>query len=90
MEGFVHIRVDDRLIHGQVATRWATGLKVNRIMTVSYTHLDVYKRQRLHIVAVSLLKEGETMYLAPEIIASLAVSASSTEPAPIRIWFLFI
>ena len=27
MEGFVHIRVDDRLIHGQVATRWATGLK---------------------------------------------------------------
>ena len=34
MEGFVHIRVDDRLIHGQVATRWATGLKVNRIMII--------------------------------------------------------
>ena len=34
MEGFVHIRVDDRLIHGQVATRRATGLKVNRIMII--------------------------------------------------------
>lgn len=34
MEGFVHIRVDDCLIHGQVATRWATGLKVNRIMII--------------------------------------------------------
>lgn len=34
MEGFVHIRVDDRLIHGQVATRWTTGLKVNRIMII--------------------------------------------------------
>ncbi|AYV66163.1 PTS mannose/fructose/sorbose transporter subunit IIB [Niallia circulans] len=34
MEGIVHIRVDDRLIHGQVATRWATGLKVNRIMVI--------------------------------------------------------
>ncbi len=37
MEGFVHIRVDDRLIHGQVATRWATGLKVNRIMIIDDT-----------------------------------------------------
>ncbi|MEV2908481.1 PTS sugar transporter subunit IIB [Paenibacillus larvae] len=34
MEGIVHIRIDDRLIHGQVATRWATGLKVNRIMVI--------------------------------------------------------
>lgn len=34
MEGIVHLRVDDRLIHGQVATRWATGLKVNRIMVI--------------------------------------------------------
>ena len=30
----VSIRIDDRLIHGQVATRWATGLKVNRIMII--------------------------------------------------------
>ena len=34
MEGFVHIRIDDRLIHGQVATRWSTGLRVNRIMVI--------------------------------------------------------
>ncbi|UUI38993.1 PTS system mannose/fructose/N-acetylgalactosamine-transporter subunit IIB [Oceanobacillus oncorhynchi] len=34
MEGIVHVRVDDRLIHGQVATRWSTGLRVNRIMVI--------------------------------------------------------
>lgn len=34
MKGFVNIRIDDRLIHGQVATRWAPGLKVNRIMVI--------------------------------------------------------
>lgn len=34
MKGFVHIRIDDRLIHGQVATRWSTGLRVNRIMVI--------------------------------------------------------
>lgn len=34
MKGFVHIRIDDRLIHGQVATRWSTGLKINRIMVI--------------------------------------------------------
>lgn len=34
MKGFVNIRIDDRLIHGQVATRWSTGLKANRIMVV--------------------------------------------------------
>lgn len=34
MQGFVNIRIDDRLIHGQVATRWATGLRVNRIMVI--------------------------------------------------------
>ncbi len=37
MKGFVHIRVDDRLIHGQVATRWSTGLRVNRIMVIDDT-----------------------------------------------------
>jgi PTS system mannose-specific IIB component len=34
MEGFVHIRIDDRLIHGQVATRWVAQYKVNRIMVI--------------------------------------------------------
>ena len=34
MKGFVHIRIDDRLIHGQVATRLSTGLRVNRIMVI--------------------------------------------------------
>ncbi|MBW9323999.1 PTS sugar transporter subunit IIB [Enterococcus casseliflavus] len=34
MNGFVHIRIDDRLIHGQVATRWAAECKINRIMVI--------------------------------------------------------
>ena len=28
----VHIRIDDRLIHGQVATFWSSELKIDRIM----------------------------------------------------------
>lgn len=34
MKGFVNIRIDDRLIHGQVANRWATGLHATRIMVI--------------------------------------------------------
>lgn len=26
MEGIIHIRIDDRLIHGQVATQWTNDL----------------------------------------------------------------
>ncbi|MGL4773312.1 MAG: PTS system mannose/fructose/N-acetylgalactosamine-transporter subunit IIB [Clostridium sp.] len=32
MKGIIHVRIDDRLIHGQVATRWSTGLGASRIM----------------------------------------------------------
>lgn len=32
MKEIVHIRVDDRLIHGQVATRWAGEFKATRIL----------------------------------------------------------
>lgn len=35
MEGIVHIRIDDRLIHGQVATLWTNELNVTRIMVVN-------------------------------------------------------
>ena len=51
-------RIDNRLVHGQVATQWNSTLGSNLIlvanddvasntMPVSYTHLDVYKRQAL-------------------------------------------
>lgn len=30
----VHVRIDDRLIHGQVATMWTNNLSVTRIMVV--------------------------------------------------------
>ncbi|MEO1769848.1 MULTISPECIES: PTS system mannose/fructose/N-acetylgalactosamine-transporter subunit IIB [Enterococcus] len=35
MEGIIHIRVDDRLIHGQVATQWTNELGATRIMVIN-------------------------------------------------------
>ncbi|EGT3601659.1 PTS system mannose/fructose/N-acetylgalactosamine-transporter subunit IIB [Clostridium perfringens] len=35
MKGIVHIRIDDRLIHGQVATMWTNNLGVTRIMVIN-------------------------------------------------------
>lgn len=35
MEGIKHIRIDDRLIHGQVATMWTNKLGVSRIMVIN-------------------------------------------------------
>ena len=32
--GIVHVRIDERLIHGQVATMWTNTLKASRIMIV--------------------------------------------------------
>lgn len=32
MNGIVHVRIDDRLIHGQVATRWTAQFKATRIL----------------------------------------------------------
>lgn len=33
--GIVHVRIDDRLIHGQVAAFWCNALRVNRIMVAN-------------------------------------------------------
>lgn len=35
MKGIVHIRIDDRLIHGQVAAFWTNSLGITRIMVVN-------------------------------------------------------
>ena len=35
MEGIPHIRIDDRLIHGQVATMWTNELGATRIMVIN-------------------------------------------------------
>ncbi|MGG7144690.1 PTS system mannose/fructose/N-acetylgalactosamine-transporter subunit IIB [Clostridium nigeriense] len=35
MNSIVHIRIDDRLLHGQVVNFWGTSLKVGRIMVVN-------------------------------------------------------
>lgn len=33
--GIVHVRIDDRLIHGQVAAFWCNSMKINRIMVAN-------------------------------------------------------
>lgn len=35
MSNIVHVRIDDRLIHGQVANVWCTSLKVDRIIVAN-------------------------------------------------------
>ena len=35
MEGIIHIRIDDRLIHGQVAAQWTNDLGATRIMAIN-------------------------------------------------------
>lgn len=35
MKGINNIRIDDRLIHGQVATMWSNKLGVTRLMVVN-------------------------------------------------------
>lgn len=35
MDGIIHIRIDDRLIHGQVATQWTNELGATRIMVIN-------------------------------------------------------
>lgn len=35
MNGIIHIRIDERLIHGQVAAFWTNALKATRIMVVN-------------------------------------------------------
>ncbi|WP_223902063.1 PTS system mannose/fructose/N-acetylgalactosamine-transporter subunit IIB [Lactobacillus laiwuensis] len=35
MEGIIHVRIDDRMIHGQVATQWSGRLNATRIMVIN-------------------------------------------------------
>lgn len=35
MKGIIHIRIDDRLLHGQVVAFWSNSLKVSRIMVAN-------------------------------------------------------
>jgi len=35
MKGIVHVRIDDRLLHGQVAVLWSTNLGVRRIIIIN-------------------------------------------------------
>lgn len=62
MKGIIHIRIDDRLIHGQVATRWSTGLGVSRIMVANDD------------VAADEMQKGILRMVAPPGIATSIIS----------------
>lgn len=62
MKGIIHIRIDDRLIHGQVATRWSTGLGAGRIMVAN------------DAVAADDMQKGILRMVAPPGIATSIIS----------------
>ena len=62
MKGIIHIRIDYRLIHGQVATRWSTGLGVSRIMVANDE------------VAADEMQKGILRMVAPPGIATSIIS----------------
>ena len=35
MQGIVHIRIDDRLLHGQVVAFWSNSLQISRVMVIN-------------------------------------------------------
>lgn len=52
MEGIIHIRIDDRLIHGQVAVFWTRRLNANRIMVIDdAVAVDEMRKATLRMVA---------------------------------------
>jgi len=62
MKGIIHIRIDDRLIHGQVAARWSTGLGASRIMVANDE------------VAADEMQKGILRMVAPPGIATAIIS----------------
>lgn len=67
MKGIVHFRIDDRLIHGQVATFWSNTLKVNRIMVINdQVANDEMQKSVLRMVAPAQIRTSiitkETAY----------------------------
>jgi len=54
LEGITHIRIDDRLIHGQVAAFWTNTLKASRIMVINdEVANDPIQKQVLRMAAPS-------------------------------------
>jgi PTS system mannose-specific IIB component len=52
MKGIVHIRIDDRLIHGQVAAFWTNSLSISRIMVINdEVAYDEMQKSLLRMVA---------------------------------------
>lgn len=54
MKGIVHIRIDDRLIHGQVAMFWTNELSATRIMVINdEVAIDNMQKSLLRMAAPS-------------------------------------
>ncbi len=71
MPGIVHIRIDDRLLHGQVCAFWTNTLKLTRIMVANdEVAEDELQKQVLRMAAptgirtsiISLKKDVQLKY----------------------------
>lgn len=67
MKGIVHIRIDDRLIHGQVAAFWTNHFKATRIMVINdQVAADEMQKSVLRMVAPASIRTSiiskETAY----------------------------
>lgn len=57
MKDIIHIRIDDRLLHGQVVTFWSNSLKVSRLMVANdEVANDEMQKSILRMVAPSGVK----------------------------------
>lgn len=58
-EGLVHVRIDDRLIHGQVAVYWCHALKATRIMVANDAmYADEVQKSALRLTVPSGLSSS--------------------------------
>ena len=63
MKGIVHIRIDDRLIHGQVAAFWTNSLSISRIMVVNdEVAVDEMQKSLLRMVAPASVRTSAGKY----------------------------
>ena len=46
-KGLVHVRIDDRLIHGQVAVYWCNAVNATRIMVANDECIKMKCRKQL-------------------------------------------
>ena len=60
MKGIIHVRIDDRMIHGQVATQWTNQLNASRIMVINNDVAnDDVKKSVVRLTALTNILAGK-------------------------------